>query len=343
MPKKGKKTPTELKLPAELEKTHEINQKLDQTLEKIDKESINVRVVEDVDMAACFLTALYALIILVVSSAILVIKTESPRFSLIVGLILCWGFIVLVWKRMQVYVDARMAKAYLNNLFSREMVVYLQGFHFVPIYFSEQPDDIDFQKQTKVWAKEESDNAPVFMSADGWEVRAEWSGLIRRRNDRDSLSHSLNYPDDIIEHWLRIIMDACLADFGAEYPYEFLKAHKEAVIASIRRIFAGESGMADLGKRLGYDIELQLISINLANPADRESKAGMGRADILRKQAKKFKKAFPGLSDKEAADSALITEELVKKSIIQFDGLPPGGVSALVSDVSKLMDQGGKK
>ena len=326
-------------------KAQAVTKKMAQALKKYDEGRLNVRVVKDIDMIAGSLTVLCAVIIFVVSFGILMMKTDSPRFSLSVGLILAWGSIALFWRRIYVYVPARKAKVYLNDLFSREIVVYLNGFHFLWTTFSKQPDDIDFQKQMEILAREEDDNAPVFMSVDGWEVRAEWAGLIRRRNDENSLSHSLNYPDRVVEYWLRVMMNACIADLGGENSYDSMRAYKEDAIAWVRRVFAGEEGeMIDFGKVVGYDIELQLESVNLANKEDRKSKAAVGRAAIMRQQALENKEKFNDMTDNDAFDNAGIAEELVTKNIIEIKGLPPGGMFVMGGDVSSLVKaKGGKK
>jgi hypothetical protein len=343
---KEKRTPPpELIYPTDTKKTQAVTKKMAQALKKHDEGALNVRVVKDIDMTAGSFTVLCALIIFMISFGILMMRTDNPRFSLSVSLILAWGSIALFWKHICVSVPARMAKVYLNNLFHREIVVYLNGFHFLWTTFSRQSDVIDFQKQKEISSREADNNAPSFMSLDGWEVRAAWAGLIRRRNDENSLSHSLNYPDRVVEYWLRVMMNACLADLGGENSYDSMRAYKEDAIAWVRRVFAGEEGeMIDFGKVVGYDIELQLESVNLANEEDRKSKAAIGRAAIMRQQALENKEKFKGMTDNDAFDNAGIAEELVTKNIIEIKGLPPGGMFVMGGDVSSLVKaKGGKK
>jgi hypothetical protein len=345
--KQDRKRPQRIRCPKIVKKTKLTHDKMLAALEKIKEGALKVRVVKDIDMLAGLFTAATTLIILAISFGILVIKTGSLKFSLGVSLILVWLLIIIFWDRIRVKVRARKAKVYLNEILTREMVVYLKGFHFLWSFYSKENDDVDFQKQVEILARETDNSAPVFMSSDGWEVRVQWASLLRRRSDETSLSHSLNYPDHVVEYWIRVLMDSCISDLGGANSLDSMRSYKEDIASWLRRVLAGEEyGMLNISNVLGYDIELQVESVNLANEEDRKSKAGVGRARIMREQAMENKKEFPSMTEGDAFDNANIAEELVNKSIIEFRGVPAGAIVALGGDISSLVNKqqkGGKK
>lgn len=283
------------------------------------EEPLKLRYVEEIDLPSLTINIVFLIFLGFVTMFILRRLTNQSIAATIVSVVICWVVVVFFHNRLWTQVDGQSAKVYLDNI-RRILVVYTQGFHFIPWYYTTEPEEINFQK-TEIVHRCKKENTEVrFSSQDGLEIFVELDIFYKLREGRKALSKGLRFKPEARTELITAIVRQRLSDLGGCNSFKTLLAHKTEVAAYVAKIFGGEANLSDFEKETATNIkDPNLLNLDLTE-GSREIYQARAKLSIVQEMIAKLREM--GVKPNEAARMAQVLQGSASRIIHDYLGIP---------------------
>lgn len=247
---------------------------------------------------------------------------DNPQLEIVIPLsfvlVITLAFIERLWTK----VKGREGAVYLDNLLTRELIVYMKGFHFTSWFFSNESDTQDFKRQEIMEADQEKKTGIVMVTKDGYEVVISLRLMFSLGSRPEDLCKSLRYNRDDLKNWIWSYTVGSLSDLMGCNDYATLLANKADIATWLANLFCGTGNVSPLEDETGTDIKNPIL-LGL-NPTEESLKLFeiQARNKAIAEGIEGFIAA--GADPKEAAIMAQTSAGTATREIRTFQGFPDG-------------------
>ncbi len=274
---------------------------------------------DSIDLWALFVNVLSIVFVYELLHLIFMRRSGNPWVITALPLIIIWVIVACVYQNLGVQVEGRKAVVFTDNL-SRILVIYTQGFHFVPWYYSREEDVIDFQKHHLLSCSRKDGTEIHFNSKDGYGIVAELDDLFSLRDGHETLCRSLNYKIEDLRRWTLAIIIGRLSDLGACNSYESLLYYKMEVASWVANIFDGEDATSPYEWDTGTSVKNPILKDLDLSEEDKKTFGVKSKIGVIADGVKALIDA--NIPPEEAAIIAQAAEGAATRNIQTFQGLP---------------------
>lgn len=280
------------------------------------------------DIRALIFNIVTALIIFLVISIAVRMKTDGTLFTIALPLVVVWILGIKVRDRLWTVVPSRQAYIYLDSLYSKRIIVYKQGGHFTRWTSEKQEDKVDFQKHELISAKKSEKTSIVFPTKDGKAtISADITIFFRRRDSEEALSKSLKYQIGELEALIKSTVVEKLSEIGGANDYKDILRLKGQVAEEVANLFAGEGKISKFEDDTGTEIRNPILDDLDLTESSKEIFGTGAKVDVIVDGVKKL--IASGVSPKEAATIAQVAEGAATREIITIEGVENAEVVAV--------------
>ena len=309
--------------------------------------ALKVEIIEDLNLKALMTSLGIAIIIFIVASFILRIRSEDPVIYVGLPLGLIWTLVVYLRHRLWANVDTQKGAVCLDSLFSDTITVFTQGLHFMPVWYGEEDYELDFQKHEPVIANAEDGTHVEFQTQDGYTMWADFTGFYQNRCNEEALGRRLRYKDPELKALVRATIKSYLSDLGGLNKYETINAYKGQITNWLAGIFGGEGVLSPFELETGIRLKDPILESLDLDDKSKDLWLKRATAEVMVEAAGKM--LAIGTEKGEAAKAGQAAAGLLKRTDsnvrIHVDGkdLPPGLTTLVVGEAGLAVGGSGGK
>lgn len=328
--KPAKQPPPEVAYPI-LRKQPEVHKKNDGVtdLTHDDEKVLGIKLVRDTGIKGaggkCVAGTLLAMFVLIFG--LCWAKTGSVKFSLEVFCIVT--AVVVVYQKDRVFTDVptQRGEKWLNNFSSGPIVIYTQGWHLVPWWYSRDEGDlIDFQKHEPVCGKVQDNTHVEFQTNNGYTMIAEFSEFWQNREEEGALGHRLRYKNPELNALIRATLKSYISDLGGLNSYETITYYKAEIANWLAGVFGGIGFISEFEESTGIRLLNPILDTLDLDAASKKLYLDKAKAKILSDSAVDMATANKN-TDPEILRMAQAAAGLLKRTenttVIRFEGTVP--------------------
>lgn len=269
--------------------------------------------------------------------------TRYPVITIGLPLAILWIALVAFHNKLWVSVDEQQAAIYVDQLFySGELIVYLQGGHFVSWTSKRQAETINFKKNEVSGTPKDRVSTFEFPTNDGLYIVAKVRIFARRRNTKEALSRSLRWPIEELDRKVEALVAKKLSDIGARNTFDVIRTNKPQVAYEVAQMFDGESRTSDFERDTGLIIDDPIIlELGLTVESKRiyESRA---KINVLKEGVDSLRENNSDMEPTDAVNAVQVASGAASQVIRTYKGIPPGAKTVALGDSGIAVAGGGK-